>query len=102
MGESEIADFCLAMGSSLTVTPACAYAGWVATSTKQRFYGHLPSDAQRGSLAIINIQKTPYDADAVATIHAFCDDVMRELMDQLGLVVEENDTADMHATNELS
>lgn len=93
--ESETADFCLSLGSSLTVTPACDYAGWVSTSTKQRFYGdrRLPGGVQRGSLAIINIQKTPYDADSIAAVHTFCDDVMRELMNLLGLVVEETPPA---------
>jgi len=87
--ESEAADFCLSLGSSLTVTPACDFAGWVSTSAKQRFYGRLPRDAQRGTLAIINLQKTPYDADASAVVHAFGDDVMRELLSQMGLHVEE-------------
>lgn len=99
--ESETADFCLVLGSSLTVTPACDYAGWVATSTKQRFYGRLPRDAQRGSLAIVNIQKTPYDTDATACVHAFCDDAMRELMDQLGLVVEESKPSGTSAESDM-
>lgn len=86
--ESDIADFCLVLGSSLTVTPACDYAGWVASSTKKRFY--QSGRNYTGKLAIINIQKTPYDRDAAVTIHAFCDQVMRELMSELGLVVSES------------
>lgn len=86
--ESEVADFCLVLGSSMTVTPACDYAGWVATSTKKRFYGG--GRVQQGSLHIINIQKTPYDRDAETCVHTFCDEAMRELMSQLGLVVEES------------
>merc|ERR1712032_1737295 len=88
--ESEIADFCLVLGSSLTVTPACDYAGWVATSAKERFYaGQRGRHAfKHGSLNIINIQSTPYDSDAEACVHAFCDDAMRELMIQLGVTVD--------------
>jgi len=92
--ESEVADFCLVLGSSLTVTPACDYAGWVATSTKKRFYHKLPPDAQRGKLAIINIQKTPYDGDADAAVHAFCDDAMQQLMGHLGIDAAEGPRLD--------
>eukprot|EP00746_Dinoflagellata_sp_MGD_P167858 gnl/MRDRNA2_/MRDRNA2_98803_c0_seq1.p1 gnl/MRDRNA2_/MRDRNA2_98803_c0~~gnl/MRDRNA2_/MRDRNA2_98803_c0_seq1.p1 ORF type:complete len:298 (+),score=46.79 gnl/MRDRNA2_/MRDRNA2_98803_c0_seq1:74-967(+) len=84
--ESEVADFCLVLGSSLTVTPACDYAGWVSSSTKRRFYGRN-SNAYKGKLGIINIQKTPYDQDASIVIHSYCDDVMRELMSQLDITV---------------
>lgn len=88
--ESELADFCLVLGSSLTVTPACDYAGWVAASTKRRYLGssrRVGADGVKGDLAIMNIQKTPYDADATCVVRAFCDDAMQELMTQLSLAV---------------
>lgn len=90
--ESEVADLCLVLGSSLTVTPACEYAGWVAASTKRRYYGGATDergDALHGALAIVNLQRTPYDGDADVVAHALCDDAMRELMSQLGLTLEE-------------
>jgi NAD-dependent SIR2 family protein deacetylase len=97
--ESEAADFCLVLGSSLTVTPACDYAGWVASSTKQRFY-NTRSNKYQGTLAIINIQKTPYDQDASPAIYSFCDDAMRELMSQLGLEVsEQTESCNMRDTD---
>jgi NAD-dependent SIR2 family protein deacetylase len=73
--ESDLADFCLVLGSSMTVTPACDYAGWVA----QRW------DKPKGKLVIVNIQKTPYDRDAAVVIHGFCDEVMEKVMHELGL-----------------
>ena len=65
----EHADLCIAMGSSLRVSPAngmplaCAQNG--------------------GSLVICNLQKTPIDHAATLLIHAKCDDVMRLLMQKL-------------------
>lgn len=84
--ESEVADLCLVLGSSMTVTPACDYAGWVARKTS-RLYQNPPEE--RGALAILNIQKTPYDKDASVVVRAFCDDVMRLLMKELDLDVDE-------------
>jgi len=84
--ESEKADLCLVLGSSLTVTPACDYVGWVSKSTKQRYYGG--GKRHVGELFIVNIQQTPFDSDATAVIHTFCDDVMRLLMETLGLHLE--------------
>ena len=69
----ERADVCLAMGSSLRVTPAadapeaCASAG--------------------GKLVIVNIQKTPLDRSAALVIHAMCDTVAAGLAERLGLTV---------------
>jgi len=93
--ESEVADFCLVMGSSMTVTPACDYAGWISRKRDGRYnpevlYKNDPDFLRKtGGLAIINIQRTPYDADADVVIHGFCDDVMRLLMEELGIAVEE-------------
>lgn len=63
------ADLCLAMGSSLRVSPAngmpaaCAMNG--------------------GRLVLINLQKTPIDHLATMVIHGKCDDVMKMLMEKL-------------------
>ena len=72
LGEAncESADLCLAMGSSLRVSPAngmpeaCAING--------------------GRLVICNLQKTPLDGLATLVIHAKCDDIMKLLMQKLG------------------
>jgi len=85
--ESELADFCLAIGSSMTVTPACDYAGWVSASVKAKF-NHPPNQVY-GSLAVINIQKTPYDKDAEVVLHGYCDEAMRYVMEELGIDVGE-------------
>ena len=67
-------DLCLAMGSSLTVTPA---ADMPKTTSKS------------GKLVIVNLQKTPLDSRAAMKIHAFCDTVMQMLMERLGLEIPE-------------
>ena len=66
----ERADLCLAMGSSLRVTPAA----------------DMPAACARngGNLVIVNLQKTPLDSFATLCIHAKCDDVMRMLIQKLG------------------
>lgn len=60
------ADLCLAMGSSLTVTPAA----------------DMPAEVgkRKKNLVIVNLQKTPLDKYAKLKIHAFCDKVMEKLM----------------------
>jgi NAD-dependent SIR2 family protein deacetylase len=68
---SEQADLCLAMGSSLTVTPA---ANMPKTTSKRG-----------GKLVIVNLQKTPLDKFAALKIHAFCDTVIQMLMEKLHL-----------------
>lgn len=70
---SSKADLCLAMGSSLRVTPASSIAKRVAKN-KQR-------------LVIVNLQKTPLDKYAKLVIHAFCDVVMERLMEKLRLQI---------------
>ena len=62
----EMADVCLAMGSSLRVTPAADMPRSCATNG--------------GNLVIVNLQKTPLDDMAAIVIHAKCDDVMRLVM----------------------
>lgn len=66
------ADLCLAMGSSLRVTPAA----------------DIPKDVgKHGRLVIVNLQKTPLDKRAALVIHAFCDTVMQMLMEKLHLEI---------------
>ena len=65
-------DLCLAMGSSLTVTPA---ADMPKTTSK------------RGKLVVVNLQKTPLDDRAALNIHAFCDTVIQMLMQKLDLEI---------------
>ena len=64
------ADLCLAMGSSLTITPAST----------------MPESCAKngGNLVIVNLQSTPLDKLAKLVIHAKCDDVMVLLMKKLG------------------
>jgi hypothetical protein len=69
----EKADLCLAMGSSLTVTPAADYPKQVAKAG--------------GALVICNIQATPLDKYAKVLVHAKCDDFMQMLMDELKLPI---------------
>jgi NAD-dependent SIR2 family protein deacetylase len=70
---SEKADLCLAMGSSLTVTPAA----------------DMPRQTRRkgGRLVIVNLQRTPLDSMATLKINAFCDTVMQMLMEKLQLEI---------------
>ena len=64
-----VADLCIAMGSSLRVTPAA----------------DMPLECARqgGSLVICNLQKTPLDNAAALCIYAKCDDIMEMLMKKL-------------------
>ncbi len=70
---SEQSDLCLAMGSSLRVTPAA----------------DMPSTtaSKGGKLVVVNLQKTPLDGEAALVIHGMCDDVMRLTMQKVGLEV---------------
>ena len=78
------ADFCLVIGSSMTVTPACDYAGWVGRKTDKSYtYPEKPSP--KGDLCIVNIQKTPYDDDATVAVNGFGDDILRKLMEEMGI-----------------
>eukprot|EP00808_Paulinella_micropora_P012693 g18616.t1 len=69
---SRQADLHLALGSSLTVSPAC----------------DMPRlTAQRGKLVIVNLQPTPLDSLATLKIHAKIDTVMEMLMDKLQVLI---------------
>jgi NAD-dependent SIR2 family protein deacetylase len=72
--ESDKADLCLVLGSSLTVTPAADCPKKVG---KRR----------NGKLVIVNLQKTPLDRLASLRIFGRCDVVMDGLIRELGLSV---------------
>ena len=68
------ADFCLAVGSSLTVTPAA----------------NLPEevgDRKDSDLFIVNLQNTPLDRCATLRLNGKCDEVMKLFMLELGIEV---------------
>ena len=67
--------FCLALGSSLSVTPANIVPG---TTLKYK-----------GSLALVNLQTTPFDKYARFRLHCMTDDAMRVVMAELGIEVRE-------------
>jgi hypothetical protein len=72
--EAEKADLCVAMGSSLTVTPAA----------------DIPkSVSKRGRLVIINLQATPLDKIAYMRINGLCEDVIKRLAVKLDLKVRD-------------
>ncbi|CAK0826572.1 unnamed protein product, partial [Prorocentrum cordatum] len=71
--ESERADLCLALGSSITVTPASEMPAWVAKRHRGR---------QDKGLVIVNLQATPCDEAAALRINGLVDDVM-ERVEQL-------------------
>eukprot|EP01105_Mastigella_eilhardi_P007200 TRINITY_DN1869_c0_g1_i3.p1 TRINITY_DN1869_c0_g1~~TRINITY_DN1869_c0_g1_i3.p1 ORF type:complete len:573 (+),score=89.80 TRINITY_DN1869_c0_g1_i3:50-1768(+) len=70
---SKQADLHLALGSSLTVSPAC----------------NMPETTAEkgGALVIVNLQKTPLDDLAKVRIFAKTDDVMRAVMKRLDLEI---------------
>mmetsp|Transcript_18543 Transcript_18543/g.74032 ORF Transcript_18543/g.74032 Transcript_18543/m.74032 type:complete len:376 (-) Transcript_18543:493-1620(-) len=61
------ADLALCLGTSLRITPAA----------------DLPLTAKR--FVVVNLQPTPHDAQAALVVRARVDDVMRHLLDALGL-----------------
>jgi NAD-dependent SIR2 family protein deacetylase len=76
------ADVCIAMGSSLTVTPAADFPKGVGKR-------HYRSGDKLKGLVIVNLQKTPLDKYATLRINAKCDDVTRALMAELKIDVDE-------------
>lgn len=68
--ETSRCDLCLALGSSITVTPASEMPAWVA-----RKHGKQSS---RG-LVIVNLQVTPCDTSAVLRINGFTDEVLERV-----------------------
>ena len=76
----------LALGSSLTVTPANHMPHNVGLRWKDQVkYGQKPTN----HLVIINLQKTPMDHVCALRIFAKIDDVMVPLMKELGLEIPE-------------
>jgi len=69
---SEKADLCLVLGSSLTVSPAC---------DMPKTVGKNPY----GKLVICNLQKTPLDSHASIKIHSKCDKLMEFVMQRLSI-----------------
>lgn len=76
--ESEKADLCICLGSSLTVTPAADMPKLVGKKGKQQ---------GGANLVIVNLQKTPLDRLASLRIFGKCDQVMEGLMKELGLEI---------------
>ena len=68
------ADFCLALGSSLTVTPAADLPEQV-------------GDRKGSDLFIVNLQNTPLDRYATKRLNGKCDEVMKLFMAELGVEV---------------
>eukprot|EP00439_Symbiodinium_sp_Y106_P080365 s271_g19.t1 len=64
--EAEAADLCLALGSSITVTPASEMPAWVAQRSSRR---------RDAGLVIVNLQATPCDSIAALRINGMVDDV---------------------------
>eukprot|EP00118_Oscarella_pearsei_P009936 m.58799 g.58799 ORF g.58799 m.58799 type:complete len:423 (+) comp34829_c0_seq1:408-1676(+) len=75
---AEKADLCLAMGSSLTVTPAADIPESVGGKK-----------IKEGGLVIVNLQRTPLDALASMRINAKCEEVAKLLAEKLELVLPE-------------
>ena len=102
---AEKADLCLAMGSSLTVTPAAEIPQVViALVHKTVMHNYIYSLAHLsyfpslcflmqtvanygGRLVVVNLQTTPLDDIAKLRIFAKCDDVSTLLMEKLGLTI---------------
>lgn len=78
---SMLSDLSIVMGSTLQIIPA----GNMPTYTKK----YQPDN---GKLVIINLQPTKQDKKADLSIHTYVDDVMRMLMEKLGLDIPEYDT----------
>lgn len=84
--EAEKADLCLAMGSSLRVTPAANIPERV--GVKWTKSGKAKDGKNEiGGLVIVNIQKTPLDNLASLRIYAFCDVFMEMVMDRLKIKI---------------
>lgn len=68
------ADLCLALGSSLTVSPACDMP-------------KIVGKKEHGNLVICNLQKTPLEKIATLNIHARCDVLMQIVCKKLGVEI---------------
>ncbi|XP_054287412.1 NAD-dependent protein deacetylase Sirt6-like [Macrosteles quadrilineatus] len=71
-----VADLCISLGTTLQILPS----------------GNLPLHTKKynsGRLAICNLQPTKHDRKADMLIHAYVDDILVKLMEQLGLDIPE-------------
>lgn len=68
--ETERTDLCIALGSSITVTPASDMPAYVA----QRY-----SRSSKSGLVIVNLQATPCDGQAALRLNGMVDDVMERV-----------------------
>lgn len=71
--QAESCDLCLALGSSITVTPASDIPAWIGRRQKGK---RSAAGSSRGGLVIVNLQATPCDGDATLRVNGFVDDVM--------------------------
>lgn len=71
---TESTDLCLALGSSITVTPASEMPAFVA-----RRHGGQKSAAHGKGLVIVNLQATPCDSQAALRVNGLVDDVMERV-----------------------
>src|SRR5262249_50292618 len=81
---SRKADLAICLGTSLRVRPA----NTIPMSTIKN----------GGNLVIVNLQKTPKDKYAQIKLQARCDDVMKSLMDALGVEVKTYHQQNLHGT----
>ena len=88
---AEEADLCLAMGSSLTVTPAadipevCVhYMTHLLLNIKNTL---LQIVGKKKRLVIVNLQATPLDGLASLRVFAKCDDFTKLVMGKLGMEI---------------
>lgn len=93
----EKADFCLVVGTSM----AGMNADRVAVSTARRCARIMKKTDQLG-IAIINLQRTPYDARSTVRIFAKIDDVMEMLLKELSIPVPQESERVIYALPELS
>ncbi|OBR04587.1 NAD-dependent deacetylase sirtuin-7 [Colletotrichum higginsianum IMI 349063] len=78
------ADLCLALGSSLTVPPACTIPESVGEKKRSR------ANPEGGLLVICNLQSTPLDHLSTGLrVWATTDDLMERVMEKLGLQIPE-------------
>ncbi|GKT89308.1 transcriptional Sir2 family protein [Colletotrichum tofieldiae] len=77
------ADLCLALGSSLTVPPACTIPESVGKKKRSR------TNPDRGRLVVCNLQSTPLDHLSELRVWAETDDLMVRVMEKLGLGIPE-------------
>ena len=81
---SNKADLCLVMGSSLTVTPAADLPELIGKKGRKEFRN---GNGIKHFLCIVNLQKTPLDKYCQLRIFGKCDDVMKLLMEKFNIKI---------------